>query len=133
MAILTPLADPILNWLRGTTFGAAPTTIYISLHNGTPPTSVNEVSGNVGGRVAMTSANFTTPADSPGVIARQITNSTAVVFGTCNAELTVTSFGIWSASTAGNFLISGDVVPDVLLRVGDPAIFSIGDLIIRIG
>jgi hypothetical protein len=133
MAFLQPLADPILNWLKGVTMPAAPAELWLSLHNGEPPTALNEISANVGGRVKVVGADFSTPAQSAGVDAREIVNTRAISFGAANTQTSVRAWGVWSASTGGVMYLSGDVIPDVLLRAQDPALFSTGDLIIRVG
>jgi hypothetical protein len=133
MALLQPLADPILAWLKGTTFAAAPAEIFMSLHSSEPPDAGNECTALMGGRIRLTGADFDNPAPSVGVVAREIKNTRALSFGTTTAAVTVKAFGLWSAATGGSMYMSGDVIPDVSLKLGDPSIFSVGDLVIRIG
>lgn len=133
MPLLAPVADPILLWLMGQAMPAPPAALYMSLHAQADPAVANEVTAQVGGRVRLLPAMFSTPRDSVGVPGREIANTQAVVFSNATTDLTIRSFAIWTLQTGGNMLLTGDVIPDVLLRQGDPAIFSTGDMILRIG
>lgn len=76
------VGDKLLNWIKGTTMGTAPTTIYASLWNGDPDAAGTQVTGTI---------NLTTQAITWGsVAARALSNSVDLNFGTANASGTVT-------------------------------------------
>jgi hypothetical protein len=90
----------ILNWLRGTAFGTAPSAVYIGLFNGDPTdtgASGTEVTATirVAGRVAAT---FAAPSGN------SIASNAVVDFGNAAAGATVTHFAIFDAASSGNML-----------------------------
>jgi hypothetical protein len=133
MAFAQAVADPLLSWILGTPMPAPPTMLAMSLHTQSGVSAANEVSGQVGGRKQVDPAWFSSPRPATGVDAREIANVQAIVFGNAQTALSITSWGLWSGLTGGTLLFAGDVIPDIQLRAGDPAIFSPGDVIIRIG
>lgn len=133
MPLSAAVADDLLNWLKGTAFPSPPAMLAMSLHTHAVPLANNEVSTQLGGRVAIPASSFSSPGNSVGVQGREIRNVHAIAFGNALTDLSIKSFAIWDAASGGNMLFSGDVIPDVLLKAGDPAVFSTGDLIIRFG
>jgi hypothetical protein len=133
MPFSTAVADPLLKWMLGTPMPAPPAALHMALHSQAQAAIGNDVSGQLGGRVLLDPAWFGAPKPAVGVDATEITNSQAIVFGNAVTALSIKSFAIWDASSNGNLLFHGDVIPDVQLRAGDPAIFSPGDVIIRVG
>lgn len=141
MAFSTYLADRILGWVRGTTFPAALSNVFISLHTGNPgDNGVNfdvttQVTGSAN-RVGVGSGTFSSPA-TPGGGGRQITNNNVVQI-TTNAGVsagttqTVTHFGIWNSATGGDFLASGELTSSVAVQNGDTVQFNVGALAIRV-
>ncbi len=103
----TYLEDKLLNWMKGTAFGAAPATVYVALFT-TPPADDNtggvEVSGGSYARAAITtSTGFS--AISGGTAPHQISNSGTVTFATPTANWgTIVAFAIMDALTVGNLL-----------------------------
>ncbi len=103
----TYLEDKLLNWMKGTAFGAAPATVYMALFT-TPPADDNtggvEVSGGSYARAAITtSTGFS--AISGGTAPHQISNSGTVTFATPTANWgTIVAFAIMDALTVGNLL-----------------------------
>jgi hypothetical protein len=76
------VGDKLLNWIKGTTFGTAPTTTYVSLWNGDPDAAGTQVTGTI---------NLTTQAITWGsVSSRAMSNSGDISFGTANNTGTVT-------------------------------------------
>lgn len=136
MAASQYFADAILNWLRGTTFPAAPVTnVFLSLHSGDPGALGvnNDVTTTIAsGRATLALANLTTPAaGSPS--GRVISNVSAVNFtNSALADATLTYFGVWSAISAGNFLVSGILSPPANILTGDIVEFAAGQMKIRI-
>lgn len=104
----TYLQDKLLNWIKGTAFGTAPTSVYVALFSADPTdagTLTNEVTTTirVAGRVAATFGTVTSGATS------SIANSADVDFGTAAGGATVTHFGVFDAASAGNMLGSGTI------------------------
>jgi hypothetical protein len=76
------LGDKLLNWIKGTAFGTAPSTTYVSLWNGDPDSAGTQVTGTV---------NLTTQSITWGSVAtRALSNSADISFGTANSSATVT-------------------------------------------
>jgi hypothetical protein len=137
MAFSQYLADKILIWIKGTTFPAALTTVYIGLHSGDPGTAgtANNVQSTVTGsanRTAITTSSFSTVGSATGG-GFQITNNTSVQITTnASGSATVTHFGVWDAQTGGNFLASGALTTSVDVVAGDTVQFNAGALAIRL-
>lgn len=89
----TYVGDKLLNWIKGTAFGTAPTNTYASLWNGDPNSGGTEVTGTV---------NLTRQAITFGAVAaRAMSNSADIAFGTANALATVTFVAGYDSATAG--------------------------------
>jgi hypothetical protein len=117
------LEDAILNWLKGTTFPAAPATVYAGLHNGDPTDAgsggtevTNTIRGSGVGRVAVTWGSITTAAG-----ANSIENSASVDFGAAVAGATMTHIALWTSATVG----SGNMLYSAALT-GQPHTVSAG-------
>jgi hypothetical protein len=88
------VGDKLLNWIKGTTMGTAPTAIYAALFNGDPDSAGTEVTGT---------HNLTRQAVTFGsVSARAMSNSAEVNFGTTNNTDTITYVVLYDASSGGN-------------------------------
>lgn len=136
MPFSTYLADNVLLWFKGTTFPTSVTNVYISIHTGNPGslgTAADVSTDMAGGRVAVSAADFNNPSlsalDGGG---RQISN-TQIVSITASALTagTLTHFGLWDSSSAGNFLGYGTLSSSRSVEIGDQLQFPIGQLIIR--
>lgn len=94
----------ILDHIVGKTSYAMPTA-YVSLHTGDPgETGANECSGN--GYARKSTAGSDWNAASSG----SISNANDITFATPTGSWgTVSHFGIWDASSGGNFLAGGAV------------------------
>ena len=89
-------------------------TVYVGLHTVVPSDSSGgtEVVGSGYARVAVAAANWTRTANS-------ITNNAEVAFpAVTGSAYTVVGFGIYDASTSGNFLYWGDTT-STTMNVGD--------------
>lgn len=105
--------------LKATAF-TGPATIYMSLHTGDPALNgANEISGNAYARTAVAFG-----AESGGAVS----NTPALVFPapTPSNWGTATHFGLWDASSAGNFLGGAALTNPVATSVGVPIDFPIG-------
>jgi hypothetical protein len=136
MPISQYLADANLNWMRGTAFPIALSgNIFISLHTSDP--GYNGVNGDVtasllGARGELPVSSLSAPADVPGAVGRQVSNTTPVeLTSAALGSATVTYFGLWTAATSGNFLAYGLVTPPAAFLPGDIIRFPAGQLVIR--
>lgn len=135
MAVSTYLRDQRLAHYRGTQPPAV-VTFYVSLHSADPGlTGASELtSGTAPGyaRVAVTAntTNWSAPATNGSV--RQIANAVAIAFATASgAWPTATHFGLWDASTTGNFYRGNALTASKTVASGDTASFAIGDLVLN--
>ena len=105
-------------------------TPYVALFTATPSDAGGgtEVSG---GSYARVNSSASWPAASSGSCA----NDVAIAFPSATANWgTVTQFGIFDASTAGNLLYWGDLTTSRSILNGDPTpTFAIGALVITEG
>lgn len=87
------VGDKLLNWIKGTTFGSAPGTVYASLWNGDPDSGGTEVTGTI---------NLTRQAISWAAVgSRAVSSNADIAFGTANSSGTVTYVAIFDSGTAG--------------------------------
>lgn len=118
----------MLNWLLNASAVTRPTAWFVALFNGDPGeagsggTEVTTTIKSAGGRPAVA---FTTSTGGGAV-----SNSAAVDFGNAaGAVASVTHFGIYDASSAGNLLLSGTLTGQPLsISAGQPVNFPIGAL-----
>lgn len=136
------LENKIVDWLfRGQTY-TPPAGLFIGLLTAAPSDTGGgtEVSGNAYARVnlapsltnwAGTQAAASTTA-STGT-SGTTSNNSAVTFPTPTASWgTVTHFGIWDASTAGNLLFYGALNISKTINSGDTVTFPISSLSVQI-
>src|SRR5260221_13288960 len=127
------LNSAILNWLKGTTYPAAPANTYVALFTTAPTsdagTGGTEVSGGAYARVAIASSGWS--AISGGAtVAEQISNSGVVTFATPSANWgTVVAIGLYEAVTSGNLLYFATITSQTI-NTGVVASFAIGALIV---
>ena len=126
---MSQMSDYLENALLNEVFrnvGYAPVaTVYVELYTATP----NDAGGGTpvsGGSYARTAVTF--GAASAG----SINNSADVTFPTASADWgTVTSFGVFDASSAGNLLVWGPLVSNKTVSNGDIFKFLAGQLVIN--
>jgi len=125
------LENHMLGWIRGTAMPAAPSAVYVSLHNGDPTDAASggtDVTTTIrpGGRVAVTFGTVTTNAG-----ANTIANTGIVDFGNAAGPASVTHFGVWDAASGGNPLYFGNVTgAPVAVANGAATSFAIGQLVL---
>lgn len=120
-----------LNWLKGTTFAAAPANTYVALFTAAPSDTGGgtEVSGGSYARVAIASSGWSAISGG-GASPNQISNSAAITFATPTANWgTVVAVAIFDASTAGNMLY-WNTIPSQTINTGVVASFAAGALVI---
>lgn len=103
-----------------------PTTVYIGVFTATPTDSAGgtEVSGGGYVRQAVTFG-----AASAG----SVTNSAVVEFPAATAAWgTITSMGIFDASTAGNLIVYGNLTASVTIGVNDILRFAAGAITVSL-
>lgn len=101
--------NSILNVLRGTAYtGVTP---YLKLHTADPGAAGATAASSETTRKALTFA-----APSAGAVVASAVSWTA---WSATSPETVTHYSIWDASTAGNFLISGQFTASKTVTTGD--------------
>jgi hypothetical protein len=128
------LEDKLLNWLKGTAFGTAPTTVYVALLTTNPAsddgTGAVEVSGGSYARVAITTSSGWSAISGSGTSPHQISNSGVVTFVTPTASWgDIIGIAIYDASTAGNLLYWNSITLQTI-NSGVIASFAIGALVV---
>jgi hypothetical protein len=128
------LNSAILNWLKGTTFLAAPATTYVALFTTAPTsdagTGGTEVSGGAYARQPITSSTGWSAISGGATVAEQISNGAVITFPTPTVSWgTVVAVGLYDAVTAGNLLYFATITSQVV-GVGVVASFSIGSLVV---
>lgn len=140
-AFSTYLSNQVLDWLKATTFVAAPATSYVALYTTAPgdDNSGTEVTGGSYARVAVTnSSGWSAKADDSG--GRAVTNAADVTFPAATGSWgTVTHVAILSASSAGNLWFwneltdSNGATTSVAIASGTTFYIPAGSLKVRIG
>lgn len=116
--------EQVLNqWFRGQAV-TVPATLYLALHLADPGIDGTgaEVTGGAYARVAITSnaTNWGAPTNSGTEEA--ITNLLAITFPAPTADWgTITHWALWTATTAGNLVIAGDLPTPRTVLNGDIA------------
>lgn len=127
----TYLSDKMLNWLKGTAFATAPTTVYVALFTTAPAddgTGGTEVSGGSYARASITTSTGWSAIS--GTSPRQISNGGTITFATPTANWgTIVAIGIYDASTAGNLLYWNTITSQVI-NSGVVASLAAGALVI---
>ena len=116
------LENEILDHILGTGAYTMPTTVYVGLSTGSfnDDNSGTEITGNNYSRVAAT---FSAAASGT------TSNSAAVEFAAATGSWgTISHFGIFDASTAGNLLIHGAFTVSKAIASGDILKIPTGDL-----
>lgn len=131
MSLSNFLENELLDHVFGNGAYTAPATLYISLHTGDPgETGANETTGTSYARLAVTNNATNWPAASSGAKA----NGTVFTFATPGSGGwgTVTHFGIWDASTSGNFLGGSSLAASRTINEADTVSFAVGELDINL-
>lgn len=128
MSLSNYTENAILNWFKGSTFPAAPAAIYVALFNGDPGES-----GSGGTEVTTTIRAAGRPSVAFGAISSgAISNSGIVDFGSAAGGATVTHFGLYDASSAGNLLASAALTTSRTVVSGNAVTFAAGALSLEI-
>lgn len=127
------LETQILNWIKGTTFPAAPSAVYVGLFSSDPTdtgSAGTEVTTTVrvAGRVAVTFGANSGSGDGT----TSISNSAIVDFGASAGATTVTHFALFDAVSGGNMLVSETLTSSKTIAISDPVSFPIGNLTITV-
>lgn len=107
--------------------------IWVELYTATPSDTgggtVATYTGYARVAVARSGAGWTVSGTSP----TQVANAAAVTFGACTAgSSTVTHFGLFDASTAGNLLVWGALSASLAVTAGVTPQFAIGQLTVQL-
>jgi hypothetical protein len=102
------LADYVLNWMKGSTFQAAPGNLYAGLFSVVPTSNTGsgtEITGSGYARQAISSASWSAISQSADTLHDQISNTATITFpAVTTPAYTVVGVGIWDALTTGNLL-----------------------------
>jgi hypothetical protein len=122
MSLSNYLENKLLDHVFHNTSYTSPTTVYVSLHSADPgETGASELA--VANGYARQSCAFS--AASGGATE----NSGTVTFtNTGSAWSAATHFGVWDASSSGNFLGGGSLAASKTVGANDTATFAAGDL-----
>ena len=139
MAFSQYLATKILSWVKNSTFPSALSNVYVSLHTADPGTAGtnNDVTASVRGvasRVGIAATAFSSVGAAGGG-GYQITNSMVSQQTTSAANttpVTISHFGLWDTSSAGNFLASGTLTTNVEIQQGDTDQFNSGAMAVKV-
>ena len=139
MAFSQYLATKILSWVKNSTFPSALSNVYVSLHTADPGTAGtnNDVTASVRGvasRVGIAATAFSSVGAAAGG-GYQITNSMVSQQTTSAANttpVTISHFGLWDTSSAGNFLASGTLTTNVEIQQGDTVQFNSGAMAVKV-
>lgn len=128
------LENALLNWMKGSTFPAAPATVYVALFTTAPTNdagaSAVEVSGSNYGRAAITTTTGWSAISGAPAAPGQISNGGIVTFATPSGSWgTIVAIGIYDAITTGNLLYWNSITSQAIAS-GVVASFAIGALVI---
>ena len=124
--------EQVLDHVVGLTNTTAPATPYASLHSGVlGSTGTNELTGLGYARQLL---DDWSAAGTAGAAAGAAVNSDTPAFGpSSGADWTAsTHFGMFDASTAGNFLFGGELSPSLIVTSSGAHTFSAGDFTIAL-
>jgi len=117
------LETEILEWVKGTTFAAAPATVYVDLLDSGDSSILNTIAGSAN-RQAITFGTITT--DGTGQI---MSNSSDITFtASAVGSATAVAAAIYDAQTGGNQLAQQDLSSSKAISNGDEVKFSAGNL-----
>ncbi len=128
----------VIDWLKGTAMPTAPTNLYIGLFTTQPadtgtegaPSDGTEASGTAYARVTLTLSNFTKAASGTTT---QITYTASITFAQAGASWgTITGWGIWDASSAGNLIAYGAISPTQAVSSGQTPSFAANAIVISL-
>lgn len=105
------LEDKVINWIRGTSMGSPPSTIYLALFT-SPTTDAGGGTEVVDGSYVRMAVTLAAPSP-PGVT----TNSGTVTYPVATADWgLLTHAAVYDASSGGNLLLHGPIlVPQTIL------------------
>lgn len=133
------IQDNLLDWVKGSAFPAAPTNLYISLHNGDPGENgaASDVTATITGianRPLLLQANLG-PNGSVSPAGREAAN-TALITITSSAvnasSLFVSHIALWSTITGAGCLYQDAQSTVTEVSLGDLVKFDIGAFVIRV-
>jgi hypothetical protein len=111
------LEDAVLNWIRGTTFPAAPGAVYVALFDGSPTDTGSggtEITNTIRGTTTRNAIAFNAPSGG------EIENSAEVVItASASGGATASHFGLFSAATGGNLIVHGSLTAPKTIAASD--------------
>lgn len=129
------LENAVLNWFGGTTYPAAPATVYLALFTTAPTNATDggavEVSGTSYVRKAVTANSTNFPAASGAAPATSVLGANQVFATPGGSWGTVVGWALYDASTAGHMLAYG-AFSGVAVGSGDTVEFLNGNLTLSV-
>lgn len=129
------LEQKLVDYLKGTAMPTAPATTYVEMW----ASAGNDAASNVGvvtslSRVAVAGSVWSTATgtDGNGDFHTIRNDSAIVIVGTATASATVSAFGVYDASTAGNLLWWGTLSAPKTITVDDELKFNASNLALQI-
>lgn len=124
MSFSTYLGNKVLDKIFSGTDFTAPSNVYVSLHTADPGlTGASECSGGSYARVAVVQGGFGT------AVSKAVDNDSSITFPSLSADIgTATHWGLFDASSSGNFLMGGELSGSVSLTSGNVYEFVAGAL-----
>lgn len=125
------LGNKIARWIAGNAMPTEPADVYVALFDGDPRGAGTEVTTDVSaaGRIAISWAALASN-DTDNVL----TSDVDADFGDSDADVDVSHFAVFDASTSGNMLAAkARVGGSVAIVTGQPVKFAAGDLSFTIG
>ncbi len=121
----------VLDWLRGTAFPTAPTTVYLGLSTGDPGDDAAGLAEPAGAAAYVRQPVTFDPVIQVADRGR-IVNSGAITFPTATANWgTITHAALFDALTGGTMLYQGALAAPRPVGLGDAITFAIGDIIVE--
>lgn len=115
--------DMVLNWIKGSAFGAPPDDVYVALFDGDPDATTSpgsEITGTLG--LTRQSPMF------GAIVNRYMLNTNKIEFGAPSADVTVAAFALYDAPTGGNRITLKVLAVPSTFTSGTPIIIQPGKL-----
>jgi hypothetical protein len=129
-ALSNTYEDALLNWIRGTSFPAAPATVYAALFDGSPGddgAGGTEITNTIKGSTTRNAMAFNAPSGG------EIENSAEVVItASASAPATASHWGLFTASTGGTLIVHSELSATKNIQAGDEVKFGAGDVTISV-
>lgn len=131
VAFSAALEVGVLNWVKGTDFGSAPSAVQFGLLTAAPGhdnTNLNELNGDGYNRQDVTFGSITT--DNTARLS-SMTNTGAVIFGPASADWDPATYGAFFNKDDGSLIAYGPLAANRTAPNGDTISFGVDSLQLR--